>query len=56
MSSTSGLRSRAGARRTVLEEPAPAFSTAQAEEIALLTKDLRENPERYLKDIKISVF
>jgi phospholipid/cholesterol/gamma-HCH transport system substrate-binding protein len=26
------------------------------EEIALLTKDLREHPERYLKDIKISVF
>ena len=26
------------------------------EEIGLLTKDLREHPERYLKDIKISVF
>ncbi len=29
---------------------------AASEEIALLTKDVRERPERYLKDIKISVF
>lgn len=27
-----------------------------SEEIALLTKDLREQPERYLKDLKVSVF
>ena len=29
---------------------------AASEEIALLTKDVRERPERYLKDLKISVF
>ena len=29
---------------------------AASEEIALLTKDIRERPDRYLKDIKISVF
>ncbi len=29
---------------------------AASEEIALLTQDIRERPERYLKDIKISVF
>lgn len=29
---------------------------AASEEIAMLTKDIRERPDRYLKDIKISVF
>ncbi len=29
---------------------------AASEEIAILTKDIRERPDRYLKDIKISVF
>lgn len=29
---------------------------AATEEIALLTKDIRDRPDRYLKDIKISVF
>lgn len=29
---------------------------AASEEIALLTRDIRERPDRYLKDIKISVF
>ncbi len=29
---------------------------AASEEVALLAKDVRERPERYLKDIKISVF
>ena len=29
---------------------------AASEEIALLTKDIRDRPDRYLKDIKISVF
>jgi hypothetical protein len=27
-----------------------------SEEIALLTKDLRERPERYLQGLKVSVF
>jgi len=29
---------------------------AASEEIAMLTKDIRERPDRYLKDIKVSVF
>ncbi len=29
---------------------------AASEEIALLTKDIRDRPDRYLKDIKVSVF
>ncbi|MFV1986652.1 MAG: MlaD family protein [Gemmatimonadota bacterium] len=29
---------------------------AASEEIALLTKDIRDRPDRYLKDIKISIF
>jgi Ser/Thr protein kinase RdoA (MazF antagonist) len=41
MSITSEPFSHAGAGRTVLEEPAPAFSTAQAEEIAQRSFDIR---------------
>jgi len=41
VSTTSEFPSRVEAGRTVLEEPAPAFSTAQAEEIAQRAFDLR---------------
>ncbi len=41
MSTTSELPRRVDAVKTVLEEPAPAFSTAQAEEIAQRAFDLR---------------
>jgi hypothetical protein len=41
MSNTFELLSRADAGRTVLEEPAPAFSTAQAEEIAQRSFEVR---------------
>jgi Ser/Thr protein kinase RdoA (MazF antagonist) len=41
VSTTSGFPSRVEAGRTVLEEPAPTFSTAQAEEIAQRAFDLR---------------
>jgi len=41
MSTPSEFPNHAEAARTVLEEPAPAFSTAQAEEIALRAFDLR---------------
>jgi hypothetical protein len=29
---------------------------AASEEVAILMKDVRERPDRYLRDIKISVF
>ena len=41
MSTPSEFPKHVEAARTVLEEPAPAFSTAQAEEIAQRAFDLR---------------
>ncbi|MHC4993137.1 MAG: hypothetical protein ACYTGC_19365, partial [Planctomycetota bacterium] len=41
MATTSDPQSRGGAGRTVMEEPAPAFSTAQAEGIAQRAFEIR---------------